>query len=91
MGAASYFQIHIQKFNCASRDLYPEFWIVQQSFLFSCDLLFKRALLKVFEKTLNLVESDKNLCAPPCRRGTLFRGSKAGCNAPLTELSIRRK
>jgi hypothetical protein len=37
------FQTYIRKFNWASRDLYPEFYIIQQAFLFSCYMLHKKA------------------------------------------------
>ncbi len=37
------FQIYAQKFNWASRDLYPQLWIIQQAFLFSCYILYRKA------------------------------------------------
>jgi hypothetical protein len=37
------FETYIRKFNWASRDLYPSLDIVQESFLFSCYLLHKKA------------------------------------------------
>lgn len=37
------FQTYTQKFNWASRDLYPELGIIQQAFLFSCYILYKKA------------------------------------------------
>jgi hypothetical protein len=36
-------ETYIRKFNWASRDLYPSLGIVQESFLFSCYLLHKKA------------------------------------------------
>ncbi len=37
------FQTYIRKFNWASGDLYPEFHIIQQAFLFSCYMLHLKA------------------------------------------------
>jgi len=37
------FQTYTQKFNWASRDLYPELGIIQQAFLFSCYILHRKA------------------------------------------------
>lgn len=37
------FQTYIQKFNWRFRDLYPELGIIQQGFLFSCYLLYRKA------------------------------------------------
>jgi hypothetical protein len=37
------FQVYTRKFNWASRDLYPELEIIQQSFLFSCYILYRKA------------------------------------------------
>jgi hypothetical protein len=37
------FQTYTRKFNWASRDFYPELEIIQQAFLFSCYLLYRKA------------------------------------------------
>jgi len=37
------FQTYTRKFNWASRDLYPELGIIQQAFLFSCYILYRKA------------------------------------------------
>jgi hypothetical protein len=36
------FQTYTQKFNWASRDFYPELGIIQQAFLFSCYILYRK-------------------------------------------------
>jgi hypothetical protein len=41
------FQTYTQKFNWVSRDLYPQLGIIQQAFLFSCYILFRKAKTSV--------------------------------------------
>jgi hypothetical protein len=48
------FQTYVQKFNWACRDLFVELEIIQQAFLFSCYLLYKKA------KTYTKVEELAN-------------------------------
>jgi len=62
------FETYIRKFNWASRDLYPSLDIIQESFLFSCYLLYQKAktyiqinkltthFIQAFPAVLNKVE-----------------------------------
>jgi hypothetical protein len=41
------FQAHTRKFNWASSDFYPELEIIQQAFLFSCYILYRKAKMSI--------------------------------------------
>lgn len=47
------FQIYTQKFNWTFRDLYPELGIIQQAFLFSCYILYRKARNSIHAKDLS--------------------------------------
>jgi hypothetical protein len=67
------FETYTEKFNWASRDLYPDLDIIQESFLFSCYLLHRKArtyipvnklgeyFIRAFLTVLDRVESHSSI------------------------------
>jgi hypothetical protein len=47
------FQTYMQKFNWASRDFYPGLGIIQQAFLFSCYILYRKAKTNISANELS--------------------------------------